>query len=177
MEINPSRPNVIENADKIRTLASDVVRMANASHPMLDETYTRFVNEAIKAPSFAKLALKNAEYDSYIKATEDANNNIISRADCLNRYSATRSKLSELERSSEGMRIYDAMREKAINDITVSPTDTKVYKAAIKNAKNRMQKKIAVLAGLAEGSKQLVPCSCNKGIKKFTYRFLRLLNK
>lgn len=177
MKINPSRPNVIENADKIRTLASDVVRMANASHPMLDETYTRFVNEAIKAPSFAQMALKNAEYDSYIKAAEDANNNIITRAECLERYKVLRSKLSEFDRSSQGMRIYNAMKEKAIEEVQISPSDTKAYKAAIKKAKSFMQKRVAVLAGLTEGSKQLVPCSCNKGIKKFTYRFLRLLNK
>ena len=55
--------------------------------------------------------------------------------------------------------------------------DVKETLKALKNAKKYMQKKISVLAGLAETSTQLKPCSVNKWIKKITYRFLRLVNK
>jgi hypothetical protein len=168
----------IENAEKIRDLANTVVRMAKCSHPMLDSTYENFVNEGIEAPYFSQLALKNAEYDSYIKSANEYAEGEISSADYYSGYKNTRSTLSRLDHSPNGTRLYVAMRKLMFDNIKVSPEENKkAYKEALKKGKEMMQKRIAVLAGLAEGSKELVPCSCNKGIKKFTYRFLRILNR
>ena len=167
----------VENPERIRTLAQDVVRMASSSHPMLEETYTRFVNEGIETPYFAQMSLKNAEYDSYIKSADEYAKGLVDTSDYYSRYKTTRSTLSQLDHSPMGMKLYNAMKEVAIKNIKVSPNNKTAYKEAIKKAKSLMQKRIAVLAGLSEGSKDLVPCHVNKGIKKFTYRFLRVLNR
>lgn len=176
MNINPINIKV-ENPEKIRQLAADVVSQAKSTHPLLEETYTRFIDEGVKAPYFAQMSLKNAEYDSYIKTADEYAKGLVDSSDYYARYKITRSSLSELDRSPIGMRLYNAMKEQAIKNITVSPDDKKAYKEAIKKSKDIMQKRIAILSGLAEGSRELVPCYSNKAIKKFTYKFLRLVNR
>ena len=167
----------VENAERIRTLAKDVVRMAGATHPMLEETYEQFVNEGIRAPYFAQFTLKNAEYDLYIKSAKEYAKNEISTADYYSKYKTTRSALSNLDKSPNGRRLYVAMKKLITDNIKVPAEEKKAYMEAVKKGKAMMLKRIAVLSGLAEGSRELVPCHLNKGIKKFTYHFLRLVNK
>ena len=167
----------IENAENIRNLARTVVRMASCSHPMLESTYENFINEGVKVPYFAQLALKKAEYDSYIQSANEYAQGDISRVDYYARYKNTRSTLSKLDHSSDGSRLYEAMRKFVVDNIKISPENKQGYKEALKKGKEMMQKRIAILSGLAEGSKDLVPCSYNKGVKKFAYRFLRLVNR
>ena len=174
---NLRKPVKVENASKLKELATDVVRMANCDHPMLVDTYERFVEEGVKHPSYAQMTLKHAEYDAYYRSAEEFVAGNITREEHLGRFKNTRGALSMLDKSFLGMRLYSAWADQSIESVTVDPTDTKAYKKALKNAKKYMQKKISVLAGLAETSTQLTPCSVNKGIKKFTYRFLRLVNK
>ena len=179
MEITPKRTYKVENPEKIRELAKDVVRMANAEHPMLDATYERLVDIGVKYPYFTQMALKNAEYDLYIKAADEYVNADLTKEEYLNKFKTTRENLSKLDKSATGMRLYDSMKAIGIKNVekTVSRNDKKAFKKAMDRAKKYMQMRIAVLSGLAEGSHKLVPCSANKAIKKFTYRFLRLLNR
>jgi len=174
---NLRKPVKVENAALLKELAEDIVRMANCDHPMLVDTYERFVEEGIKYPSFAQMTLKHAEYDSYYKSAVDFQSGLVTQQEHLQRFKNTRGALSMLDKSFLGMRLYSAWADQSIESVTVDPTDTKAYKKALKNAKKYMQKKISVLAGLAETSTQLTPCSVNKSVKKFTYRFLRLINR
>ena len=173
----------VENEEEIRQLAKDVVRMANCNHPMLEDTYLRFVDAGEKYASFAQLALKKAEYDFYIDTAKDYRDNVLSNQEFLSKYRNTSSTLSSLDRSQVGMRLYNSMKTQWFRD---NPYDenrafdseyNKKYYEAAKNAKDVVLKRIAILAGLTEGSKTLLPCSVGKGFKKWTYRFLRLVNR
>ena len=175
--VNNNKAIKIENGSKLKEMAKDIVRMANCDHPMLVDTYEQFVEEGVKHPTYAQMVLKNAEYDSYYKSAEDFQAGLVTQQEHLQRFKNTRGALAMLDKSFLGKRLYSAMADQAIDGVTVSPTDTKAYKKALKNAKKYMQKKISVLAGLAETSTQLTPCYVNKGIKKFTYRFMRLINR
>ena len=147
---------IIKNPSQIKQLATDVVRMANAEHPMLNETYDKLVDIGIDTPSYTQMTLKKAEYDSYIKAAKDLSELEISSENYINRINRTRKSLSKMERSSKGNSLFGSIK-------TVYP------KTALK--------RIAILGGLSEGHKELIPCSANKFIKKFTLRFLKLVNR
>lgn len=162
----------VENASKIRELAKDVVRMSNVDHPMLNSTYENLVNTGIKDPYYTQMAIKTAEYDSYIKASKDFACNEISGEEYINRFKNTRKKLSMLDKSTNGKKLYDSMKEKYLiyaND----PTKQDLYK----KGKDYMLKRIAILSGMSEGSEKLVPCKVNKGVKKWVYRFFKLVNR
>ena len=147
---------IVRNPQEIRQLATDIVRMANAEHPMLKETYERFVDAGIENPSYAQMTLKKAEYDSYIRAAGDLQAEEIGVHDYMDRIKRTRNSLSNLERTDKGRSLFGAIR--------------KMYpKTAIK--------RVSILGGLSEGHNALQPCRANKVVKKFTYRVLRLLNR
>lgn len=146
----------VNNAQHINQLSQDVVRMSNASHPMLEETYDRFVKVGVDTPSYTQMTLKKAEYDSYIKAAKDLANEEIGVNDYINRIKRTRTTLAKLDTSETGKKLYSAMKE--------------VYpKTALK--------RIAVLSGLSEGHAKFEHCSTGKTIKKNVYRFLKLINR
>lgn len=178
-----SKVTKVENGSEIKRLASDVVRMANANHPMLKDTYTKFVEAGENAPSYALLSLKHAEHDAYAQATKDYNTDLITREEYLTKFSNTRSKLSELERSETGLKLSRSLKNLWIknNPFDMNKTQDidyiKAYIETAKRAKKYALKKIAVLTALTETSNSLVPCHVNKRLKKITYRVLRLINR
>lgn len=147
---------IVKNPEQIKQLATDVVRMANAEHPMLEETYGKLVDAGINTPSYTQMTLKKAEYDSYIKAAQDLGNLEINSDEYLNKIKRTRNSLSKLERSPKGNSLFGSLK-------TTYP--------------KTVLKRVAILGGLSEGHKELKPCSANKFIKKFTLRFLKFVNR
>ena len=178
-----SKVTKVENGSTIKRLARDVVRMANADHPMLKDTYTKFVEAGENAPSYALLSLKHAEYDAYAQAAKDYNSDLITREEYLTKFSNTRSKLSELERSETGLKLSRSLKNLWIKNNPFDMNNTqdkdyiKAYIETAKKAKKYALKKIAILTALTETSNTLMPCHANKRLKKITYRVLRLINR
>ena len=171
MNINPTTAVKVENPELIKQLANDVVRMAAAEHPMLEKTYERLVTAGEKYPYYTQMILKNAEYDSFGKATEELKNFEITQKESWTRFKRTRSNLSALDKSETGKKLYETMQNLANKYVEAHPDD----KNAAKKARKIIHKKIAILSGLTENSKNLLPCSTNKFVKKWAYRFLRVV--
>ena len=173
----------VENGAEIKRLATDIVRMANADHPMLGDTFAKFVDAGENSPSYALLSLKHAEYDSYEQATKDYKEEFITQSEYLNKLSNTRKNLSKLEKSGTGLRLTHSLKTLWLKNNPFDETKSQnanyieAYIKTAKNAKKYALKKLAILTVLTEGSRRLIPCKTGKKLKKITYIALKLINK
>lgn len=98
----------INNAEEIRSLAKDVIRMARNDHPMLQDTYTNFVNASLDNPSFGLVALRKAEFDSYKKMLLVDK---LTRSEVSQMAKNTKDNLAPLENGKIGMVLHDSLRK------------------------------------------------------------------
>ena len=147
-----SKVKIIQNANEIRNLAKDVVRMARNEHPMLERTYENFVNASKDSPSFGLVALRKAEFDSYYQFIKES----IPRNELKSIISTTREKLKVLENGEIGMKLHTSMQNLH-------------KKTSIKRA--------AIVAALTEGNKTHNPTSKGKFLKRFFYKLFNYAAK
>lgn len=143
----------INNAEEIRSLAKDVIRMARNGHPMLQDTYTNFVNASLDNPSFGLVALKKAEFDSYKKMLLVDG---LTRSEVSQMAKNTKDNLAPLESGKIGKMLHDSLR--------------KLYPKTF-------YKRSAIALFLGEVSNNYYPTSKHKFLKKVFAKVLKTAAK
>ena len=155
MNVNVLNKNRVSNSQEIRELARDVVRMSGAEHPMLNDTYSRFVDAGIESPSFAQVMLKQAEMDYYTQYAKNLVEGTFVKNEFKNKIYKVRENLNGLENTFMGKMLVQAIK---------------------KDFPQTGLKRLAILSSWVENSNELKPCSLNKRFKKFTYKCLKRIN-